>query len=156
MGVSIRDTIIAEIKTTLASITTGNGYNLTVNDISEILKNPVTSEIQENDLPALVVLDGEEVTEDGDVDSVVNVLDVLIVGYVKENRNETSAAPQLRKLMADVEKCLMVDRFRGGYANNTIVRRKVTDQGSLLPYGIMNMNFDIEYLTLANDPDAGG
>lgn len=154
MSISLRDDLVNEIKSTLETITTGNGYNLTVNLVTEDLKD--LYEENEDNFPVLYVTDGLEDSEDKDVDAIQNDLNILIIGYVKEPVNDVSTAPLLRKLMADVEKCLCADRGRNGIAFQTLITAKSTDEGTLMPFGVMNMNFIIKYNQAYGDPTAGG
>ena len=138
---SRRDSIIENIKTELAKITVANGYNNTVALIDENLINPEDIAV----FPALIVLDSDETKNDGSVDELRNEMMPLIVGYLKpavwsENKKE------VRKLLADVEKCLCADRYRGTLAINTLPVSIKTDHGFNQPYGIFEFQFKISYL----------
>lgn len=144
---SIRSDIIADIKTTLETITVTNGYNNTVKLVSERLKIP--DELHADEFPALFIVDSNEVKKDNDVDELKNELSIIITGYVKDSNNPT---PVLRTLLDDVEKALSVDRFRGGLAINTLPADIKTDNGTLLPYAVFDFTFNIIYFQKYGTP----
>lgn len=140
---SKRDSIIENIKTELAKITTTAGYNYTVGLIGENLVNP--EDLTADQFPALIVLDSDETKNDASVDELRNEMMPLIVGYLKptvwaDNKKE------VRKLLADVEKCLCADRNRGTLAINTLPASIKTDHGFNQPFGIFEFQFKISYL----------
>lgn len=150
MTVSKRDTILTGIKTTLAGISVANGYNLTVKSIHDVLK--ATSDLTQDQFPALIVIDADESKDDGDVDEMKNRLNVIVTGYVFNPEQDYDLQADLRKLLADVEKCLCADRFRAALAYNTRPSSIKTDGGLLRPYAIFDFTFQIEYLQLYGVP----
>ena len=143
MTISKRDSIIQNIKTALGGITTTAGYNFTVGLVQERLKDP--DQAGEN-FPVLFVIDSDESKFDGSVGELRNEMSPIIVGYVKADSDETDIKLEVRKLLADVEKALCADRYRGGLAINTLPSSIKTDHGFNEPYGMFEFIFKIPYL----------
>ena len=70
--------------------------------------------------------------------------------------NDSAPSELLRKMIADVEKCLCADRDRAGVAFQTLPTNIKTDEGVFTPRGVMNMTFKIKYNQKYGDPKNEG
>lgn len=152
--ISRRDDIVDNITTELATITKANGYNLDISLVDEKLQEVM--QVADKDLPALFVIDGTEKKADKDVDGLECELNIIIIGYVKTDYADVTPSELLRKMIADVEKCLCADRSRGGIAFQTLLTEVKTDEGLFTPRGVMNMTFLIKYNQKFGDPKNAG
>ena len=150
MAISYRDAIVSDIATALRAIAVADGYNFDIGEVGEsIVKTP--GDVPPDKFPALYIVDTTEAISMADIDSVDKVLSVVIVGYVKSGENKLS---DLRKLMADIEKAVLVDPRRAGYALITIPQRIVTDEGMLENFGEVDFTFTVRYMHKYGDSNA--
>lgn len=154
MSISIRNDILASIVTALQGISVIGGYNLDVSTIGTRLEDPES--LSSDKFPALFVTDTDEQKQDADVNGVRCKLQIVISGYVKQANDQEDVQENVRKLLADVEKSICADRFRGNLAINTMPRTIKTDHGLLLPYGLFDFTFEVEYLQMYGDTTQNG
>lgn len=148
---SIRDSILYNIKKTLESILTENGYNQDVNLVKSYNFGNV-DDYSIDEYPVLHVIDTSENKSSADVDSTKCYLNVLIEGILRRIDDEDDIQVRRRALQRDVEYSLMVDESRGGWACFTKAVDITTDKGTIEPYSVFNMTFQIEYYHDRNDP----
>ncbi len=112
--------ITANIKTAIESITPGNGYNTDTGIVEE--KRSILKVNAGEDTFTLIELlspdidDDFQHTEDGTLRYMI---------YHFNGEDDETGNPiqyQNRNYFADVQKALMVDRTRGGYAQNTNIK----------------------------------
>jgi hypothetical protein len=146
MTTSIRQQIITAVDTRLKTITTVNGYNTNLgNNIFEWRDAP----LQESELPGAVYRDLQQTT-------------VMAVGYHEHALaleilillSGTEAATTIRKLIADVIKCVGTDRTWGTLAEDTL---PVSDEEIAIEHagkkiGGISLKFIIQYVTKPFDP----
>lgn len=103
------DLILANVISTLQTITAANGYRSTVVKVEEGHRPP--SEVPPSERPYIGVIDGEErPTAEGG--RFKNEFDIGLVCYVHDD-GVTSAKTQLANLRWDIRKALEVDPYRG-------------------------------------------
>ena len=152
MGTSLRGDIVTAIETALNGISVTGGYNLDVQTVSTRLRDP--DGLTADEFPALFVVDGDENKSDADVNELRCRIQIIISGYVKAPDDSYDIQENLRKLLADVEKAICSDRYLGGKVVNTKPFNIKTDHGVLMPYGIFDFTFEVEYLQLYGDVTA--
>lgn len=154
MSVSLRDDILTSVKTALSGITTTGGYNTTVNLVDTRIKDP--EGLNPDQFPALFITDGTEVKTDHDVDGLICTLQIIVSGILKEANHDEDLGLVVRKLVADVEKAVCADRYRGQLAINTKPREIKTDAEAFRPYGLFDVTFEITYLQKYGDVTVNG
>ena len=117
MADSIREKIRDNVMTTLATITTGNGYANTVT---------VEARKQWGNDPAdqKLVLWQLDPTEDSDAplgDKQWEQPYAVLCFVVESETSSTAIDERINSLIADVQQVLMVDPHRGSLANDTII-----------------------------------
>lgn len=153
MSISVRNDILVEMLSTLQNITVANGYYSAVgSNVGEVAKDLYEEKL----FPHLYLIDSDEGKDWADVDSLKCTLNFLIIGYIKNAKNDTATAEPLRKLMADVEKCICADSRRNMKALTTRLTDIKTDEGALNPYGVFNAKIIVEYHQEYGDPDSNG
>jgi hypothetical protein len=123
MAESIRALITANVKATLETITVANGYETDIGTVDE--KRSEFDSMAETDSYTLLELlspekeDDYQHTEDNKIKYIV---------YYFNGKNDEKGNDPIqytdRNVAADIQKALMVDRTRGGYALNT---EKISD-----------------------------
>jgi len=112
---SKRTTIIKNVVTTLAGITTDNGYHMTVSGVEVGVQN-----LDENEnLPRLFVVSGEEEANWQTNLSYNRELYFLIIGKVHVDSDDEASGIltyELEDLLADIFKIMHVDIQRGNAA----------------------------------------
>lgn len=151
MADSIRRQIRAEFITLLQGITVANGFNFTVGLVSRQLKGYM--DVPSTKFPALFVINTNMKGKDGDVDDLIKESQVQVLGYVTDPVDPTD---ELDKLAADVEKAICADPRRelGGITGivNVLPSDLKTDEGTLLPFGVMEFTFIVTYHQLYGTP----
>ncbi len=149
---TVRERILADIKTTLEGITQANGYNFdftpqTVQRWSMHGNTPV-------DIPMIIITPGDE-TEESSVHPFTECsLSVFLsVFYINDKNDTTPTDIYLNRLQADIKKAVLLDHTRGGEAVDTeIVSTSpfVTTEGQ--HYAGLVIELKIKYRHLRNDP----
>jgi hypothetical protein len=133
-----RELILANLETTLEGITTGNGYSVTVQDVSRTMVH--WEKVAE--FPVLYVVSGDERIKHHPGLQERAVWEVGIVGYVK---SEDQKSQEVENLVGDVKKIVMVDTTRGGNAVACTVEAVRDINMVLSPYGIFEVELSIIY-----------
>lgn len=149
---SIRADLLNNIKDALKLITTGNGFNQTVNKVDD-QNIQVPNEVIDDDFPILFLTDGDEKKEPGDVDSKKCDLEFIVTGFVKRANDADDMQSRRRDLQNDVEKAIMVDDRRGGKAISTEITKIGTDNGILDDFSLFELTGVIQYFHNRNDPN---
>lgn len=122
MTTSIRESILENIKTVLEAITVVGGYN---NDIESVQRWKQRGNITK-DVPCIVINAGMEVKDPGpDPQSTCKFTVTLDVYMRQDDTDTTNSDTALNSLYLDIEKALMADYTRGGYAEETSIRSAV-------------------------------
>lgn len=116
MNDSIRELILQNIKTTLQGITTGAGYNYTVQSVERWKQKGNTTNVS----PHIIVHAGPETKNPGpDPQTECDLSLIIEAGYRQDDTDITESDIIVSKLLADIEKALLADYTRGGYAEET-------------------------------------
>ena len=150
---SIKLDILSNITTELAKITVLNGYN---QDIKYVEKNKLKApdELNIDQFPAAFIIASTENKAHGDVEAVDCNFEVIISGYIKRNLDTDDMQLLSTNFANDIEKCLMVDESRGGYAIDTHCFKILTDHLIFDGYSVFDMYFDIHYFHDRKDPNS--
>lgn len=140
-----RELILTNLKTALEGITTGNGYSVTVQDVSRTLVH--WEKVAE--FPDLYIIAGKEKITHLPGHYERCVWAIGIVGYVK---SETEKSELVEGLIGDVKKIVVVDGTRGGNATSTLVDEADDVSIMLSPYGIFEIELSIVYHYEASSP----
>ncbi len=149
---SVRERIIANIKTSLEVITQANGYNFdfssqTVQRWSMHGNTPV-------DIPMIIVTPGDEMEEPSVHPFTECVLSVFLsVFYINDKNDPVPTDTYLNRLQADIKKAALLDHTRGGEAIDTdIVSTSpfVSVEGQ--HYAGLMIELKVKYRHLRNDP----
>jgi len=150
--VSIRESILANIATVLAGITAGSVYNNTLASVQRFKAagNQVAS------TPCVVITAAPEDKEDHPDPQKTCTLTISLDAYMRDDEDETvNSDTRLNSVLLDIEKALMLDYTRGGYAQETHLRRivpfTVIDGGA--SYGAQ-IEVDVIYKHSRLDPAA--
>lgn len=101
MSDSIRETILAALKTALEAITTGNGYNLTIARVDRIRANP----INHPQYPSINIWEQRGNAEIDPKGYIKHTLDVVLEVWSESGGVDLSQ--QINKHLADVEKKIL-------------------------------------------------
>tara|TARA_R100000808_G_C2150261_1_gene158963 strand:- start:2797 stop:3240 length:444 start_codon:yes stop_codon:yes gene_type:complete len=118
----VRENILANLKSTLEGITTGNGYNTTVNAVYD---NPLSlSEVDTTNLPIIDISIGAEDYTPLLGGNVFNLnCDFLFRIYVRDD-GSNNIRSQINNLLEDIDKAIIQDGTRGSTAIDTTIGAK--------------------------------
>lgn len=114
MPTSVRESIIANIVTALGSVTTANGYSNTLASVQRFMQTGLAVAT----VPTAVVNWDDERKSNGPVERAMCTLGVSVDVWAVHDQEAVSGstATLVDSLAADVEKAVMTDPTRGGYA----------------------------------------
>lgn len=147
---TIRERILANIKTTLEAITTGNGYSNTIASVQRWDKrgNPLRL------VPCIVVNAGQEEKQMQPNPYFTCRLSIYLDLWIRQDESDSTATDViLSSLLGDVEKTLMIDTTRGGFAIDTNIKSNVpfeTVEGQ--PHAGLTIELEILYQHTQSDP----
>ena len=150
MSISRRELIRQNIITTLEGITIASGFN---NDIANVegwkqRGNPLKN------VPCIVVSLGRETKDPDPHPQATCTLPVFIDLWTRQGESDETETDQLlNSLLLDIEKAIMADETRGGYAENTIIRSNMpfeTVEGQ--PHCGLIIELEIVYQHKLTDP----
>ena len=151
---TVRERILANIKTTLEGITITNGYNFDFT--AETIQRWSMHGNRLVDLPAVVISPGDEEEKSLPNNFEECVLSVYLdVFFVTEENDAVSTDTYLNRLQGDMKKAILEDHTRGGEAIDTDVLGTTpfeTTEGQ--PYAGIIMELGIRYRHLRSDPTA--
>jgi hypothetical protein len=120
MSVSIKESILENIKTVLEGVTVGAGYNNSLADVQRFQQRGNSI----SDVPCVVITAGPEDKEDRPDPQKTCTLTVNIDLYLRDDDDDTvNSDTSLNSVLLDIEKALMIDYTRGDYAAETHIRR---------------------------------
>ncbi len=149
MADSRRQTIAAAIKTRIARLTTGNGYETNIGSKCFLWK---TGAWEADELPGVDIRDMKDDIE-GKSAGLRKELHKLRVEAEVACKSGTTTAYQVRKMIADIYTAIGVDRTWGGIARTTDAvgdEMGVEQQNRTL--GGAKVTFIVEYTTAYFDP----
>lgn len=152
MATSVRESILASLKTALALISTANGY-----------ENNITGGVQRfnqngNSLvtvPTIVVIGGSEEKSSKEAHNLTDCkLTVYLVAWARhDSESVVDTDTVVNSLILDVEKAIMVDVTRGGKAVDTnVVNVEPLDSVEGQPYCGAILEVEIWYRHTITDP----
>lgn len=140
--------ILANIETTLETITVVNGYNNTVKIVTRNTKAVLNMPM----FPAIIIGKGSGTVDAMAKSSAHRKMFITIEAWT---RKEKDASQEVEKFLGDIQKAMMVDPRRGGNAINTI---EVSDTPILIDSETAEIGFQvqyqIDYRTKIEDPTA--
>ena len=107
------------------------------------------SELSDAQVPAVLVLSGNERKSDITRASRQGTIEFILTGFVKGKYLDTAR----NKLLDDIETKLYEDTKRNGYASDTVVTEVNTDEGATFPLGAVQIIVQVEYIHPKGDLD---
>lgn len=147
---TIRERILANIKTTIEAITTANGYANTIASVQRWDKrgNPLRL------VPCIVVNAGQEEKEMSPNPYFTCRLSVYLDVWIRQDDADSTATDViLSGILGDIEKALMIDNTRGGFAIDTNIKSNVpfeTVEGQ--PHAGLTVEIEVLYQHTQSDP----
>lgn len=154
MAETIREKILANIKTTLEGISIANGYN---NDIAGVERwKQHGNSLRE--VPCIIINGGPEDKEAGPNPLVSCKFTAYLDIWIRQDKEDVNPTDSiLNSLLGDVEKAMMVDCTRGGDAKDTNILSNTpfeTVEGA--PHAGLIVEVEIIYRHYQNDPEHSG
>ncbi len=147
---TIRERILANIKTTLEAITIANGYDNTIASVQRWDKrgNPLRQ------VPCIVVNAGQEEKQMSPNPYFTCRLSVYLDVWIRQEEADATATDViLSGILGDIEKALMIDNTRGGFAIDTNIKSNVpfeTVEGQ--PHAGLTIELEVLYQHTQSDP----
>lgn len=154
MSTTIREYVLLNLKSTLELIKTTGGYNNTIASVQRWSQwgNSLVS------IPAIIINAGPE-EKKPEPNPLMTCSFIVYIDIWTNHLQEDSRSSDeiLNSLLGDVEKALMADITRGGYAEDTNITRNVPFQ-SIEGQPLIGITIEIEitYQHLQTDPAIGG
>jgi hypothetical protein len=151
---SRRENILENIRTTLASITTGNGYNTDIVKVTRAVRRPDLRIVDFTDNPQAFVIDGPEALVEmtnKHMAAIVGKDDggLLVEIYVIMS---SSSSTTINALIEDVKKAIYADTTRGGYAIHTKLPHNEIQYDRDYPYNTVIFSCRVLYDYPADTP----
>lgn len=151
---TIRENILAHIKTTLEGITEANGYN---NDIASVQRWMQRGNILKS-VPCIVISAGQEDKRPEPNPLMSCRITVYLELYLRQNETDQTPTDSLiNSLLGDIEKALMLDYTRGGNSLDTNIRAIIpfeTQEGQVNAGAVIEI--EVLYQHQQNDPETAG
>ncbi len=147
---TIRERILANIKTTLEEITIANGYVNTIASVQRWDKrgNPLRQ------VPCIVVNAGQEEKQMSPNPYFTCRLSAYLDVWIRQDEADATATDViLSGILGDIEKALMIDNTRGGFAIDTNIKSNVpfeTVEGQ--PHAGLTIELEVLYQHTQSDP----
>lgn len=107
------------------------------------------SELSDAQVPAVLVLSGNERKSDISRASRQGTVEFILTGFVKGKFLDTAR----NKLLDDIETKLYEDTKRNGFASDTVITEVNTDEGVSFPLGAVQIIVQVEYIHPKGDLD---
>jgi hypothetical protein len=154
MADSIQEQIIKQIAARLAEITVAAGY---ANTIKSVQRHQLTG-IETSDVPTLVIQEGDSTADlsKSVFPSIFRRMEVfIIIVTTQDPADSRSGGEILNSLVADVERCVAVNRRWNELARDTEPPMYLTtDLDAVLPHLSKGLRFEVLYEHVRNDPYA--
>ena len=151
---TVRENILANIKTTLEVITIGNGYDNTIASVQRWDKrgNPLRQ------VPCIVVSAGQEQKTPVPNPFFTCHLTVYLDVWVRQDAIDAVVTDSvLSSLLGDIEKAVMADYTRGGFAKDTVLHSSVPFESvEGQPHAGLIIEIEIVYQHKQGDPAVAG
>ena len=148
MSTPIRQRIKDNVKTAVLTVTVGNGYNQTIEEVWSDQKG----QLQIKGYPAVSLVDrGDQ--DKRLVQGIYEARMLLEVRSVIEDFDRDTREPALAQLAADVQKVVMLNETWSGLAVQTLVQSAdLHTNDASDPYGVLLLMIEVLYRTVENDP----
>jgi hypothetical protein len=151
---TVRESILENIKTTLESITEAGGYHNTIASVQR-WKQSGNSLVN---IPCIVINAGPETKEPAPNPFTTCRFTVYLDVWTRQDDSDPASTDAiLNSLLGDVEKALMIDVSRGDFAKDTNIRSNVmfeTAEGQ--PHAGIILELEIIYQHRQTDPEIAG
>jgi len=151
---TVRERILANIKTTLEGITVANGYNFDFTSGTVERWSMHGNSIV--DIPMVVISAGDEEEHDAPYPYEECVLHVYLdTFFVHAESDNVATDTYLSRLQGDIKQAVLIDGTRGGNAVDTKILGTTpfeTTEGQ--PYAGIIIEIAVRYRHLRNDPTA--
>jgi len=151
---TVRESILENLKTTLETISVANGYH---NDVASVQRWRQSG----NSLilvPCIVINAGPEEKEPVPNPFTTCKFTIYLDVWIRQAQDDPQSTDMLlNSLLGDIEKALMIDYARGGYAKDTNIKSNVlfeTLEGQ--PQAGIIIELEIVYQHKQNDPEVSG
>lgn len=151
---TVRESILENLRTTLSGVTTANGYH---NDIQSVQRWRQSGNSLLN-VPCVVINAGPEEKNPAPNPFMTCQLTVYLDIWTRQDAADMRATDTiLNSLLGDIEKAIMQDITRGGFAKDTNIKSNVlfeTLEGQ--PHAGVVMELEIIYQHRQDDPEVSG
>lgn len=151
---TVRESILENLRTTLSGVTTANGYH---NDIQSVQRWRQSGNSLLN-VPCIVINAGPEEKNPAPNPFMTCRLTVYLDIWTRQDATDMQATDTiLNSLLGDIEKAIMQDITRGGFAKDTNIKSNVlfeTLEGQ--PQAGVVMELEIIYQHKQDDPEVSG
>lgn len=151
---TVRENILVNLQTTLEGISEDNGYS---NDIASVQRWMQRGNAL-REVPCIVIAAGQEDKTPDPNPLMTCHLSVYLFIYLRQDANDDDPTDSLiNSVIGDVEKALVVDNTRGGYARDTNIRSVMpfeTSEGQVNAGAVLEL--DVIYQHLQSDPAVVG
>jgi len=151
MADSIRETVLQALKTALEGITIANGYET---DMGKTVERGLRVPLEEDELPAIVIVEGEEDVASEPFAKNTCYLQVEIHGYVTfTDSDEGNWSAIGNKQIADIVKLIGLNQNLGGLAIDMQPAKRMNyEPESETVIKAVQVDFIIQYRTGYLDP----
>ena len=151
---TIRENMLENIKSTLETIRVANSYANDIASVQRWLQKGNTFRL----IPCIIINAGPEEIEQTPNPLVTCKLTVYLDVFIRQEETDTiSTDALLNSLLGDIEKALMVDYTRGGFAENTNIKSNMTFEAvEGQPNAGIVVELEIIYQHLITDPEQSG
>ncbi len=152
MANTVRENILANVKTTLEGISIANGYN---NDIASIQRWKQKGNLLRQ-VPCIIINAGLEDKKPGPDPLVTCKLTVSLDLWIRDD-SDNPTDTILNSLFGDIEKALAVDYTRGVSATDTNILSSTpfeTVEGA--PHAGLMIEVEVHYRHQRTNPEVGG
>ena len=151
---TVRENIIADLKTTLEGVSQANGYN---NDIASVQRWQQRGNVLRS-VPCIVISAGQEDKKPEPNPLMTCRLSVYLELYIRQNETDLTPTDSIiNSLLGDIEKALMVDYTRSGNAKDTNIKSVIpfeTQEGQVNAGAVIEL--EIIYQHQQTDPEMAG
>lgn len=140
----VRELVLENVKTTLQAIESGSDY---FNDVHLVVRTAPNLANIPNELTLFVFSPGDSnVTRDGRGSPTGLTETQILINVIAIISHEIASDTHANQIAHDIEKAVLADRQRGGYAINTFpLGRDVISDESTEPWAFLTIRFQCFY-----------
>lgn len=139
-----REELLAALKTRLASITTANGYAISVNKVTRGLVHP--DKLNASEMPALYIAGANETRKNITHTNYNSRMEVVVVGYINNGESQEKLQQDLNALIGAVTESLFKDPKFNDLAIWSDLISVETDDSFFSPKAVCEMTIEIQYV----------